>query len=252
MMKWAPLHLLCWINALVACGQVTRDPRDADPATPPGGTVPLATANDVESLPPLDQEELPPLAQQTPSEDPVFVYATRGEPITLSAVGLADGATYQWQESINQLPWRSLPGAIASTLEVRMSEPSELCTRYRVRIAHRDGRVEYQERVLIPLLNVPSFITDLPGTETVYEGEPLTLHVDARVTTYRWYRDGELVHDNSGEPSEHGATYVTPPLTAADDGVRFYVEAEELTGGTQCVQSTRGRSRVLTVRVVAR
>jgi hypothetical protein len=210
----------------------------------------LATADHVESLPPLDQEELPPLDQRIPPEDPGVVYATRGAPVTLSAVGLEAGATYQWEKSEFLLPWESLPDTNAPTLDIRMSEPLQFCTRYRVRIAHSDGRIEYQERKLVPLLNAPSFVTDLPDIIVAKEGRSLTLHVDARPTyKYDWYRDGKSITTVYGD---NGGIYVTPPLTSADDGARFYAEVEDFAGNQECYHPTRVRSRVLTVRVEGR
>ena len=147
-------------------------------------------------------------------QPPLFLLSptnlTTPENVTATVYSSAYGAgtlSYQWYLSDGTSPTTPVAGQISSNL-VFTTSASQNQNYYQCVVTSQYGGATSGVAQLTVVSGPPSFIIDLPASQTIYQGHVLQLHVEAGGTapfTYQWQRNNAPLADNyriSGSQSD--------------------------------------------------
>lgn len=124
-----------------------------------------------------------------PANAPVTFYAYAYGPGTLS---------YQWYLSDGYNPTAPVSGQTASNMTFTTTA-AQNGNQFQLVVTNNYGAVTSSIALLNVVSGSPSFIADLPASQTVYVGHPIQLHVYAGGTapfTYQWQKNGVNITDD--------------------------------------------------------
>jgi hypothetical protein len=170
------------------------------------------------------------------TSQPVNQRAPEGE-VAAFMVGAAPGPlNYQW--FVNGA---AIPGATSSTFSLSAT-PSTNGAKVTVVVSNAAGSITSEQALLTVF--VPPTILSHPQNQTVALGQTAVFSVSATGTTplsYQWQRRGRGEALAQYIPGATNPSYVTPPVTAADQGSEYSVRVQDTQGDAALV------SAVLTV-----
>lgn len=147
------------------------------------------------------------------------------------SVAAAGAASYQWRRN-----GVDIAGATSATYSFGPVSTSDSGASFSVRVSNAAGST-LSEAALLTVTStvVAPTITQPPANASVPVGQSAAFSVTASGTapfTYQWRRNGAAI---AGATS---ATYITPPVTAADNGASFSVVVSNAAGAATSAAAT--------------
>jgi hypothetical protein len=161
---------------------------------------------------------VPPTITAQPSNQTVTDGQTAT--FTVSATGTAP-LSYQWQKN-----GTNIPGATGASYTTPAATTADSGSTFRCVVSNSVGSVTSNSATLTVNPAAPAIVTP-PANQTVTLGQTAAFKVVASGTaplSYQWQKNGTNIAGATG------ASYTTPPTTAADDGATFRVRVSNSAG----------------------